>query len=69
MEGLLLILIVKGIGLLIEHILGWIDIHWMERFGKPLSGRVFGSDLQTLFPPPPPRYDFHLRSAKNNWGE
>ncbi|HEY6182658.1 MAG TPA: hypothetical protein VIW67_10445 [Terriglobales bacterium] len=67
--GLFVILLLWGIPLLIEHVLGWIDLWWMKKFGKPLSGRIFGSGLQTLFPPRPPRYNFHLRSAKDNWGE
>jgi hypothetical protein len=69
MAGPFLIFIVWLIKELIEHVLGWIDIWWTKKFGKSLSGRIFGSDLQTLFPPRPPRYDFHLRSAKDDWGE
>jgi len=69
MSGLILILLVRALGQLIEHVLGWIDIWWTKKFGKSLSGHVFGSDLQTLFPLRPPHYDFHLRSAKDNWGE
>jgi len=69
MGGIFLIFILRGIALLIEHVLGWIDLWWTKKFGKSLSGRIFGSDLQTLFPPRPPRYDFRLKSARDNWGE
>ncbi|HEY7351339.1 MAG TPA: hypothetical protein VH596_01110 [Terriglobales bacterium] len=69
MHGLILIPILKAIGELIEHVLGWIDIWWTKKFGRSLSGRVFGSDLQTLFPQRPLHYDFHSRSANDNWVE
>ena len=69
MGGIFLILFVRAVGLLIEHVLGWADLWWTKKFGKSLSGRLFGSDLQTLFPPRPPRHNFRLRSARDNWGE
>ena len=63
------LLLIYAIVKLVEYLLGCVDIWWTKKFGKSLSGRIFGSDLQTLFPPRPPHYDFHLRSAKDNWGE
>jgi hypothetical protein len=69
MQGVILILIARAFGQLIEHVLGWLDIWWTKKFGTSLSGHVFGADLQTLFPPQPRHYNFHLRSARDNWGE
>ena len=49
MGGELIIWVAKGLFRLAGEGLGRLDLWWVEKFGRPLSGRLVKIEIQTLF--------------------
>lgn len=49
LEGEAVTLLAKGLFHLTEEGLGRLDLFWLRKFGRPLSGRLAKLEIQTLF--------------------